>query len=308
MITLKKRKSRGRMKTLFYGWKWVFTLTRSLCEEFKMIRLISAFNRIYLRAWIHVNVRPINSTNRCVQTQKFIFRAFSTSGTLGETITKKSHLNFFSETTKLSSNGISWAKIFKFLWWYINSLPYSWTSIWLQREISRHLANTLRLERENDDLAHELVTSKIELRRKLDVAEDQIETLSNSIERMTRQNEDIFEENKNLLREYEQIKEMYRRDVLRLEENGSRSEKLLAEYKNLFSEKSRRAEIEREQFELQKKHIFVCFFHNLKIIWFQFRRKCLNVANVCQNWKNGRENKASVIVQVLLILLLWYQN
>lgn len=29
----------------------------------------------------------------------------------------------------------------------------------------------MRLERENDDLAHELVTSKIELRQKLDVVE-----------------------------------------------------------------------------------------------------------------------------------------
>lgn len=125
----------------------------------------------------------------------------------------------------------------------------------MEKEIGRHLANTLRLERENYDLAHELVTSKIELRRKLDVAEDQIETSANTIERLTRQNQDILEENKNLLREYEQIKEMYRRDVLRLEENGSRAEKLLAEYKKLFSERSKRAESERENFEVQKKAI-----------------------------------------------------
>lgn len=125
----------------------------------------------------------------------------------------------------------------------------------MEKEIGRHLANTLRLERENDDLAHELVTSKIELRRKLDIAEDQLETSSNTIERLTRQNQDILDENRNLLREYEQIKEMYRRDVLRLEENGSRAEKLLAEYKKLFSEKSKRAESERENFEVQKKAI-----------------------------------------------------
>uniref|UniRef100_A0A8R1DH82 Rab-GAP TBC domain-containing protein n=1 Tax=Caenorhabditis japonica TaxID=281687 RepID=A0A8R1DH82_CAEJA len=125
----------------------------------------------------------------------------------------------------------------------------------LEKEIVRHHANTLRLERENDDLAHELVTSKIELRKKLDEAEDQIETSANSIERLTRQNQDILEDNKNLMREYDQIKEMYRRDVLRLEENGLRSEKLLAEYKKLFSDRSKRAENEREQFEIQKKNI-----------------------------------------------------
>lgn len=38
-----------------------------------------------------------------------------------------------------------------------------------QRENAKLRITVLRLERENDDLAHELVTSKIELRNKLDV-------------------------------------------------------------------------------------------------------------------------------------------
>ena len=41
----------------------------------------------------------------------------------------------------------------------------------LQKENARHCETILRLERENDDLAHELVTSKIELRQKLDAVE-----------------------------------------------------------------------------------------------------------------------------------------
>ncbi|CAB3410123.1 unnamed protein product [Caenorhabditis bovis] len=125
----------------------------------------------------------------------------------------------------------------------------------LEKENGRHVANMMRLERENDDLAHELVTSKIELRRKLDLVEDQLETSANTIERLTRQNQDIIEENRNLMREYEQIKEMYRRDVNRLEESGSRAEKLLNEYKKLFSEKSRRCELDKEHFETQKRAI-----------------------------------------------------
>ncbi|CAD6185269.1 unnamed protein product [Caenorhabditis auriculariae] len=125
----------------------------------------------------------------------------------------------------------------------------------LEKENGRHVVNVMRLERENDDLAHELVTSKIELRKKLDLVEDQLETSSNTIERLTRQHQDVLEENRNLLREYEQIKEMYRRDVNRLEENASRAEKLLEEYKKIFSEKSRRSEYEREQFESQKRSI-----------------------------------------------------
>lgn len=39
----------------------------------------------------------------------------------------------------------------------------------LERENSRIKETILRLERENDDLAHELVISKIELRNKLDI-------------------------------------------------------------------------------------------------------------------------------------------
>lgn len=39
----------------------------------------------------------------------------------------------------------------------------------LERENFRLKETILRLERENDDLAHELVTSKIELRNKLDM-------------------------------------------------------------------------------------------------------------------------------------------
>ncbi|EPB78677.1 TBC domain protein [Ancylostoma ceylanicum] len=125
----------------------------------------------------------------------------------------------------------------------------------LQKENARHCETILRLERENDDLAHELVTSKIELRRKLDAVEDQLETSANTIERVTRQNEDLAEENRNLQREYNQIKEMYRKEVSRLEEDANRASKLLAEYKQLFSQMSRRCDAERDQFQTQKRAI-----------------------------------------------------
>ncbi|VDO82181.1 unnamed protein product [Heligmosomoides polygyrus] len=125
----------------------------------------------------------------------------------------------------------------------------------LQKENARHCDTILRLERENDDLAHELVTSKIELRRKLDTVEDQVETSANTIERITRQNEDLAEENRNLQKEYSQLKEMYRREVSRLEEDADRASKLLAEYKHLFSQMSRRCDTEREQFQTQKRAI-----------------------------------------------------
>ncbi|VDL79325.1 unnamed protein product [Nippostrongylus brasiliensis] len=125
----------------------------------------------------------------------------------------------------------------------------------LQRENARYCDTILRLERENDDLAHELVTSKIELRRKLDTVEDQVETSANTIERLARENEDLADENRNLQKEYSQLKEMYRREVSRLEEEVNRTSKLLAEYKHLFSQMSRRCDTEREQFNTQKRAI-----------------------------------------------------
>lgn len=89
--------------------------------------------------------------------------------------------------------------------------------------------------------------------------QDNLETSTNTVERLTRQNHDLAEENRNLHREYEQIKEMYRREVERLEESCKRSEKLLNEYKSLFSQMSRRCDTEREQFSSQKRAIVVGF-------------------------------------------------
>lgn len=41
--------------------------------------------------------------------------------------------------------------------------------VWFQRENKRLLENNMRLEQENDDLAHELVECKLALRSELDM-------------------------------------------------------------------------------------------------------------------------------------------
>ena len=43
--------------------------------------------------------------------------------------------------------------------------------------------------------------------------EDDLEATKNAVERLTRANGDLVEENRNLLSEYEQLKEMCRREV-----------------------------------------------------------------------------------------------
>ncbi|CAJ0583037.1 unnamed protein product, partial [Mesorhabditis spiculigera] len=123
----------------------------------------------------------------------------------------------------------------------------------LQRENAKNCETILRLDRENDDLAHELVTSKIELRKKLDLAEDQIETANNTVERLTRQNSDLIEENKHLHAEYEQIKEMCRREVERLEDEAGRNKKLLDEYKELYAQLNKRHDKQKQAFDEEKK-------------------------------------------------------
>lgn len=52
----------------------------------------------------------------------------------------------------------------------------------VERENFRLKETVLRLERENDDLAHELVTSKIELRNKLDLVSKVFKYTENEFE------------------------------------------------------------------------------------------------------------------------------
>ncbi|VDP50004.1 unnamed protein product [Soboliphyme baturini] len=63
----------------------------------------------------------------------------------------------------------------------------------------------LRLECESDDLARDLVMSKIELRRNLDAAEDNIECLQNQVENLGRLCKDLQDDNRRLLDESERI-------------------------------------------------------------------------------------------------------
>ncbi|KAK0390326.1 hypothetical protein QR680_019302 [Steinernema hermaphroditum] len=125
----------------------------------------------------------------------------------------------------------------------------------LERENLRLKDTVMRLERENDDLAHELVTSKIELRNKLDTTEDQLESCVANVERKTRENKDLEEENRSLHQEYEQVKEMCRREVVRLELETTRNQTIIANYKKICSDLSRRFEDHQEKVKEEHKEI-----------------------------------------------------
>ncbi|XP_043229477.1 rab GTPase-activating protein 1-like [Amphibalanus amphitrite] len=115
----------------------------------------------------------------------------------------------------------------------------------LQRENRQMLAANLRLEHENDDLALELVTGKIQLQRKLDVAEEQCERLSKDLATSQTRLADTEEEKRRLLEESCQVKELLKRELRKGETELQRNVAIIADYKQICKQLSER--LEREQ-------------------------------------------------------------
>ncbi|XP_013782185.1 rab GTPase-activating protein 1-like isoform X1 [Limulus polyphemus] len=115
----------------------------------------------------------------------------------------------------------------------------------LKRENKRLLESNMRLEQENDDLAHELVTSKIQLRKELDTTEDKAETLGKELLSTKTSLVEAEDEKKRLESEVGQLKEMCRRELQRTETEITRNNTIISEYKQICSHLSTR--LEREQ-------------------------------------------------------------
>uniref|UniRef100_A0A915HMU0 Rab-GAP TBC domain-containing protein n=1 Tax=Romanomermis culicivorax TaxID=13658 RepID=A0A915HMU0_ROMCU len=116
----------------------------------------------------------------------------------------------------------------------------------LEKECMKLRESLMRLERENDDLAHELVTSKIQLRKNLDAAEDNIESLQNQMEKMSDYCREGEENQRRLLAEAEQVKEMCRREIQRVDEENLRCAAIIANYKQICTNLNVRLEEEQE--------------------------------------------------------------
>ncbi|XP_041370237.1 rab GTPase-activating protein 1-like [Gigantopelta aegis] len=111
-----------------------------------------------------------------------------------------------------------------------------------ERENKRLLEDVMRLEQENDDLAHELVESKLVLRSELDAAEDQCENLSKDVVLTKKLLFETEEEKKRLETESAQLKEMCRRELDRAESESVRNAAIIADYKQICSQLSARLE------------------------------------------------------------------
>lgn len=114
-----------------------------------------------------------------------------------------------------------------------------------EKENKRLIDANMRLEQENDDLAHELVTSKILLRNRLDAAEDHAEALARDLKSTTKVLTDTEEEKKRLEMESTHVKEVFHRELKHVEEENIRNKAIVMEYKQICHQLSER--IEKEQ-------------------------------------------------------------
>lgn len=124
----------------------------------------------------------------------------------------------------------------------------------LQRENAKLTENNLRLEQENDDLARDLVASKIQLRTQLDLLEDRLEALRQALASSQQQCKgylatmsDMEDDRERLEVEVGQLKEVCRRELKRAESELSRDGSIIADYKRICSQLSGRLDAKLEQ-------------------------------------------------------------
>jgi hypothetical protein len=132
----------------------------------------------------------------------------------------------------------------------------------LQRENKRLTEMNLRLEQENEDLAHELVNSKIALRSDLDNAEDRCDAISKELLQTQARLSETEEEMKRLESETQQLKEVCRRELDRSQVENLRNQAITSDYKQICSQLSERLEKQqtahREQLGHIKKQVESC--------------------------------------------------
>ncbi|XP_026559132.1 rab GTPase-activating protein 1-like isoform X4 [Pseudonaja textilis] len=131
-----------------------------------------------------------------------------------------------------------------------------------KRENRRLQEASMRLEQENDDLAHELVTSKIALRNDLDQAEDKADVLNKELLLTKQKLVETEEEKRKQEEETAQLKEMFRKQLEKAESEIKKTSAIIAEYKQICSQLSSRLERQqvasKEELEVVKGKVMTC--------------------------------------------------
>ncbi|XP_070776741.1 rab GTPase-activating protein 1-like isoform X2 [Enoplosus armatus] len=113
------------------------------------------------------------------------------------------------------------------------------------RENRRLQQASLRLEQENDNLAHRLITGKVALRNALDKAEDRVDELSKDLLQTRHRLQSTEEEKRGKEEEAAMLKEVFRRELEKAEQEVRRSSGIVADYKQICSQLTNR--LERQQ-------------------------------------------------------------
>lgn len=131
-----------------------------------------------------------------------------------------------------------------------------------KRENRRLQEASMRLEQENDDLAHELVTSKIALRNDLDQAEDKADVLNKELLLTKQRLVETEEEKRKQEEETAQLKEVFRKQLEKAEYEIKKTTAIIAEYKQICSQLSTRLEKQqaasKEELEVVKGKMMAC--------------------------------------------------
>ncbi|XP_051480342.1 rab GTPase-activating protein 1-like isoform X4 [Apus apus] len=131
-----------------------------------------------------------------------------------------------------------------------------------KRENRRLHEASMRLEQENDDLAHELVTSKIALRNDLDQAEDKADVLNKELLLTKQKLVETEEEKRKQEEETAQLKEVFRKQLEKAESEIKKTTAIIAEYKQICSQLSTRLEKQqaasKDELEVVKGKVMAC--------------------------------------------------
>ncbi|KAM6938263.1 rab GTPase-activating protein 1-like isoform 2-T2 [Lycodopsis pacificus] len=131
-----------------------------------------------------------------------------------------------------------------------------------QRENRRLQEASMRLEQENDDLAHELVTSKIALRNDLDQAEDKADVLNKELLSTKQRLVETEEEKRRQEEETAQLKEVFRRELEKAELEIKKTTAIIVEYKQICSQLSTRLEKQqaatKEELDIVRSKVMGC--------------------------------------------------
>ncbi|XP_030062282.1 rab GTPase-activating protein 1-like isoform X2 [Microcaecilia unicolor] len=131
-----------------------------------------------------------------------------------------------------------------------------------KRENRRLQEASMRLEQENDDLAHELVTSKIALRNDLDQAEDKADVLNKELLLTKQRLVETEEQKRKQEEETAQLKEVFRKQLEKAELEIKKTTAIIAEYKQICSQLSTRLEKQqaanKEELEIVKGKVMSC--------------------------------------------------